>query len=45
MLSIKLKDSGISPSKDTVYAGIPYEYRVVNFPNTRSLMWQFYGGI
>lgn len=41
----KIKGPGISPSKDTVYAGIPYEYRVVNFPNTRSLMWQFLWGV
>ena len=36
----KIQGPGISPSKDTVYAGIKYEYRVVNFPNTRTLMWQ-----
>lgn len=41
----KIKGPGISPSKDTVYAGIPYEYRVVNFPNTQSLMWQFLWGV
>lgn len=41
----KIIGPGISPSKDTVYAGMSYEYRVVNFPNTRSLMWQFLWGV
>ncbi|GGK10957.1 T9SS type A sorting domain-containing protein [Parabacteroides faecis] len=41
----KIQGPGISPSKDTVYAGIKYEYKVVNFPNTRSLVWQTLWGL
>lgn len=42
----KIKGPGISPSKDTVYAGIPYEYRVVNFPNNAFInVAVFMGGI
>lgn len=41
----KIQGPGISPSKDTVYAGIKYEYKVANFPNTRSLVWQTLWGL
>ena len=41
----KIIGPGISPSKDTVYAGMSYEYRVVNFTNKRSLILQFLLGV